>query len=93
MSERDEQSVASTSRPTSPVPPLPDFSNVRPYRFNWDAPTRKPGPASVSGTSEGRGDYFTYKPALGNFNFSTASLAVGAIPSDWSSARYGFNGV
>lgn len=88
----DQQSEASTSRPGSPIPPLPEFSNARPYRFAWDAATRRPGPASVSGTSEGRGDYFAYRPALGNFNFSSASLAVGAIPSDWSSAKHGFNG-
>ncbi|EJD05695.1 Vps54-domain-containing protein [Fomitiporia mediterranea MF3/22] len=93
MSDRDQQSVASTSRPGSPVPPLPDFSNARPYRFAWDAATRKADPASVSGTTEGRGDYFVYKPSLSNFNFSSTSLAVGAIPSDWSSAKHGFNAI
>ncbi|KAI5124293.1 hypothetical protein M0805_008901 [Coniferiporia weirii] len=89
----DEQSAASTSRPGSPVAPLPDFSGARPYRFAWDAASRRQGPASVSGASEGRGDYFAYRPALGNFNFSSASLALGAIPSEWSSARYGFNAI
>jgi hypothetical protein len=92
MSELEE-SVASTSRPGSPVPPLPDFNAARPYRFTWDASTRRPGPGSVSGTSEGRGgDYISYKPSLGHFNFSTSSLTLGAIASDWSSSKYGFNG-
>ncbi|THH06493.1 hypothetical protein EW145_g4050 [Phellinidium pouzarii] len=67
--------------------------HARPYRFAWDAATRKPGPASVSGASEGRGDYFAYRPALGNFNLSSSSLALGAIPSDWSAAKYGFNAI
>ncbi|KAH8117189.1 Vps54-domain-containing protein [Phellopilus nigrolimitatus] len=89
----DQQSIASTSRPGSPVAPLPDFSSARPYRFAWDAAARKAGPASVSGASEGRGDYFAYRPTLGNFNFSSASLALGAIPPDWSSSRYGFNAI
>lgn len=89
----EEQSLASTSRPGSPVGTLPDFSLSKPYRFTWDASARKAGPASVSGTSEGRGDYFAYKPALRNFNFSSTSLALGAVPQDWSSAKYGFNGL
>ncbi len=88
----DQQSVASTSRPGSPVGPLPDFANNRPYRFAWDGAGRKQGPPSLSGTSEGRGDYFAYKPTLGNLNFSSASLALGAIPQEWSSAKLGFNG-
>ncbi|KAL5529345.1 hypothetical protein ACEPAG_5330 [Sanghuangporus baumii] len=93
MSDRDQQSVASTSRPGYPIPPLPDFPNARPYRFVWDASARRTGPGSTSGTSEGRGDYFAYRPALGNFNFSSTSLALGAIPSDWSSAKHGFNAI
>lgn len=88
----DEQSIASTSRPGSPIAQLPEFSSSKPYRFAWDA-SRKPGPSSVSGFSEGRNDYFAYRPALGNLNFSSASLALGAVPQDWSSARLGFNGV
>lgn len=88
----EQQSETSTSRPGSPVAPLPDFSTARPYRFNWDAASRKQGPPSVSGTSEGRGDYFAYKPTL-NIAFSSSSLGLGSIPQDWSSAKHGFNGV
>lgn len=90
----DQQSLASTSRPASPVGQLPDFSTSQPFRFAWDASARKQGPASVSGTTtDGRGDYFAYRPSLGNLNFSTASLALGAIPPEWSSAKHGFNGM
>ena len=89
----DQESVPSTSRPGSPVAPLPELSAARPYRFTWDASTRKPGPASVSGTSEGRGDYISYRAPLGQFNISASSLTLGAIPPEWSSTKQGFNGV
>lgn len=91
MSEQEE-SLPSTSRPGSPVAPLPDFTSARPYRFTWDASTRKPGPASVSGTSEGRGDYISYRAQHGQFDISSSTLALGAMPNDWSSSKQGLNG-
>jgi hypothetical protein len=58
--------TSSPSRPASPVGPLPDLPTARPsaYRFNWDPASRRPGPASVSETTEGRGDHFTTTPKV-----------------------------
>ncbi|KAF9014055.1 Vps54-like protein-domain-containing protein [Cyathus striatus] len=82
------------SRQGSPAPSaLPDLPTARPYRFTWDPASRRPGPESVSGTTEGRGDYFGHAPALGFLNTSSnATLALGALPSEWSSAKHGFHG-
>lgn len=83
------------SRPTSPdsfagpenLPP------ARPYRFNWDPSSRNPGPESVAGTTEGRGgDDFSGPHPLAFLNASTTSLALGALPTEWSSSRTGFHG-
>ncbi|TDL25021.1 Vps54-domain-containing protein [Rickenella mellea] len=84
--------TSTPSRPGSPVAPLPDIGPSKPYRFTWDN-NRRPGPASVSGTSEGHGDYFPshIRPEL--FNVSTTSLGMGALPSQWSSATQGFNAI
>lgn len=79
------------SRPGSPLAPLPDFTSARPYRFNWDASNRRPGPGSVA-TSEGRGDYITPNPRLDLFNMSSASLLLGSMPQEWSSSKHGFHG-
>ncbi|OSX65343.1 hypothetical protein POSPLADRAFT_1133849 [Postia placenta MAD-698-R-SB12] len=88
----DDASVP--SRPASPVAELPNFSHVRPYRFTWDPSTRKPGPASVSGTTEGRGDYFGDASPYELYNHSSlSSLPLGALPPDWSSARHGFHAI
>ncbi len=91
------ESSATASRPPTPVTgdtAIP--STAKPYRFNWEA-SRRPGPESVSGTtSDGRGhdDYFNAIPQLGNLhlNSSTTSLALGSVPTEWSSSRHGFNG-
>ena len=84
----------SPSRVGTPVSVAGDeIHTARPYRFTWDPSTRKPGPESVSGTTEGRGDYFhTQLPPLGFLNTSTTTLAVGALPEEWSSTRHGFHG-
>ncbi|KAF9469270.1 Vps54-like protein-domain-containing protein [Collybia nuda] len=91
----DSESI--TSRPVTPVSALPDLPNTaRPYRFTWDPASRKPGPESVSGTTEGRGggDYFSAQPRLGFLNTSsTATLALGALPTEWSSSRHGFHAI
>lgn len=85
--------ASTPSRPGSPIGELPSFSAARPsaYRFNWDS--RRPGPGSVSETTEGRGDYFANNAPYDVYtNGSLANLALGAIPSEWSSSRHGFNG-
>ncbi|KAF8912041.1 Vps54-like protein-domain-containing protein [Gymnopilus junonius] len=85
------------SRVASPVnPPPPDQLPIaRPYRFTWDPASRRPGPESVSGTTEGRGgDDFGAVPHPFTFlNPSTTSLALGSIPSEWSSSRTGFHAI
>ncbi|PFH54158.1 hypothetical protein AMATHDRAFT_135672 [Amanita thiersii Skay4041] len=92
-------SVASSPPASPPVPPsaLPDqLPTARPFRFTWDPSSRRPGPASVSGTTEGRGgDYITAKqPRLGFLeSSSTTALASGALPVEWSSSRHGFNAI
>lgn len=85
--------ASTSSRPGSPVGELPNIrSSARAFRFNYESGRK--GPGSVSETTEGRGgDYF----ASGNthadlLNTSETSLAVGALPSEWSSARHGFHG-
>ncbi|PPQ93257.1 hypothetical protein CVT25_015255 [Psilocybe cyanescens] len=86
------------SRATSPVNALalPDqLPTARPYRFTWDPASRRPGPESVSGTTEGRGgDDFGGAPhPLGFLNASSTSLALGSLPIDWSSSRTGFHAI
>ena len=83
------------SRVASPVSLTPDqLPTARPYRFTWDPASRRPGPESVSGTTEGKGgDDFAAAPhPLGFLNHSTTSLALGSLPTDWSSSRTGFHG-
>ncbi|KAJ7744977.1 Vps54-like protein-domain-containing protein, partial [Mycena maculata] len=83
-----DHSSSNPTRPASPVSPLPP--TARPYRFNWDPAQR--GPESVSGTTEGR-DYFAGPSRLNLFNNSTTSLALGALPPQWSSSTHGFHAI
>ncbi|OSD08356.1 Vps54-domain-containing protein [Trametes coccinea BRFM310] len=88
--------ASTPSRPASPVGELPSFtaSRAAPYRFNWDSATRRPGPGSVSETTEGKGDYFAnHAPYDVLNNGSVASLHAGALPPDWSSLKHGFNAI
>ncbi|KAI0371696.1 Vps54-domain-containing protein [Pilatotrama ljubarskyi] len=88
--------ASTPSRSASPVGELPSFSASRPaaYRFHWDPATRRPGPGSVSETTEGRGDYFGKDAPYDVYNNgSLASLALGALPPEWSSSRHGFNAI
>ncbi|KAI8982849.1 Vps54-domain-containing protein [Trametes punicea] len=88
--------ASTPSRPASPVEELPSFTASRPaaYRFNWDSATRKPGPGSISETTEGKGDYFAgHAPYDVADNGSVASLALGALPPEWSSSKHGFNAI
>ena len=81
------------SRPSSPLLDL--LPAARPYRFTWDPTSRRPGPESVSGTTEGRGggDLFSAQPRLSFLNNSSSlSLQQGALPSEWSSSKHGFHG-
>ncbi|KAI0647540.1 Vps54-domain-containing protein [Trametes meyenii] len=87
--------ASTPSRPASPVGELPSFTTPRAnaYRFNWEA-TRRPGPGSVSETTEGRGDYFANNAPYDLYNNgSVASLALGTLPPEWSSSRHGFNAI
>src|ERR1700722_8275755 len=71
----------------------PDAQTARPYRFTWDPSTRKPGPRSVSETTEGKGDYFPTHLHSGTLNSSLVNLAPGAFPAEWSSSKHGFHGM
>lgn len=90
------ETASTSSRPTSPTPTLPHVTTSRPYRFQWDPASRRPGPGSViSEATEGRGDNWgTPSPGAGfyNQNFSSTSLTLGALPQEWSSAKHGFHG-
>ncbi|KAF8077733.1 vacuolar protein sorting-associated protein 54 [Lyophyllum atratum] len=89
----DDESVT-PSRAPSPISALPN--TARPYRFTWDPSSRRPGPESVSGTTEGRGggDYFSAQPRLGLLNTSSSvALALGALPQEWSSSKHGFHAI
>jgi len=94
----DAQSLASTSRPGSPVGSLPvGFPNTRQpaFRFNWDpSQRRRQGPGSVMSDNESRMDFgsVSVTPRNDIFNLSSATLSSGALPNDWSSFRHGFHG-
>jgi len=87
------------SRPTTPAyASVIQTPTTRPYRFTWDHSSR-PGPESVSGTTEGRGGDYVNQPIpiptpfpLGTLNTSTVNLALGALPAEWSSSKHGFHG-
>ncbi|KAG6865930.1 hypothetical protein C0991_010431 [Blastosporella zonata] len=85
----DDESTAPLPSPVSALP-----VTARPYRFTWDAATRRQGPESVSGTTDARGgaDYFAAQPRIGLYP-STLTLAPNAIPQDWSSATHGFHAI
>ncbi|KAF8226749.1 Vps54-domain-containing protein [Tricholoma matsutake] len=90
--------MSDSSCPVSPVSPIQvqDLPTARPYRFTWDPTSRKPGPASVSGTTEGRGggDYFSAQPRFSFLhNSSSLSLQLGALPTEWSSSKHGFHAI
>ncbi|KAF8263057.1 Vps54-like protein-domain-containing protein [Lactarius quietus] len=89
--------TSSPSRPASPIGPLPDPPTARPstYRFNWDPASRRPGPASVSETTEGRGDHFTTTPKVDIYGAtsSSANFQPNALPSQWSSTTQGFHAI
>ncbi|KAL0946762.1 hypothetical protein HGRIS_012937 [Hohenbuehelia grisea] len=89
MSERS----SSPSRAGSPVTAVPELATARPFRFTWDPASRKPGPESVSGTTEGRADYVTANPRLPFLNTSLTNLALGAMPQEWSSSKHGFHAI
>ena len=88
--------TSSPSRPASPVALLPDPPTARPlaYRFNWDPSSRRPGPASVSETTEGRADYFVSTPKVDIYgaSSSTTTSQLSIVSSQWSSAKHGFHG-
>jgi hypothetical protein len=80
-----EGSVVEVHTPPTALPPT-----ARPFRFTWDAVSKRAGPESVSGTTHA--DYFAAKAP--HLALSTSSaLPLGALPQDWSSARHGFNGM
>ncbi|KAF4576665.1 hypothetical protein EYR36_000738 [Pleurotus pulmonarius] len=85
-------SSTTPSRAGTPVAALPETATARAYRFAWDQSSRR-GPESVSGTTEGRGDYITAKPRLDLFSASSSTLPLGSIPAEWSSSKHGFNAI
>ncbi|THH12041.1 hypothetical protein EW146_g7840 [Bondarzewia mesenterica] len=86
--------TSNPSRPASPVGPLPEITTARPaYRFNWDPSSRRPGPGSVSETTEGRGDYFNATPRVDIYGTSSTSVLEDAVPSEWSSSKHGFHAI
>ncbi|KAI0950065.1 hypothetical protein AcV7_008644 [Taiwanofungus camphoratus] len=87
--------TSTPSRPATPVGDLPNFAPARPFRFTWDPASRKPGPGSVSETTEGRGDYFAANAVPYSLygNASLTSLQLGALPTEWSSAKHGFHAI
>ncbi|KAJ8700019.1 hypothetical protein PTI98_003086 [Pleurotus ostreatus] len=87
-----ECSSTTPSRAGTPVAALPETITARAYRFAWDQASRR-GPESVSGTTEGRGDYITAKPRLDLFGASSSTLPLGSIPAEWSSSKHGFNAI
>ncbi|KAF6763954.1 retrograde transporter [Ephemerocybe angulata] len=94
--------TSNPSRPPSPSASLlaaNDLPTARPYRFVWDPSSRRPGPESVAGTTEG-GRYATdyivghAQHPLGVLNNpSSMNLALGSLPAEWSSARLGFHAI
>lgn len=94
----DAQSLASISRPGSPVGSLPGgFANARQpaFRFNWDpVQRRRQGPGSVWSDNESKLDFgsVSVTPRNDIFNLSSATLSSGVLPNDWSSAKHGFHG-
>ncbi|KAG2020072.1 retrograde transporter, variant 3 [Coprinopsis cinerea AmutBmut pab1-1] len=92
--------TSNPSRPGSPsfsVMGANDLPTARPYRFVWDPSSRRPGPESVAGTTEGgRGDYIvghTQYPLGVLNNPSSMNLELGALPAEWSSAKHGFHAI
>ena len=81
------------SRPQSPVvAPNDHLPPPRPYRFTWDPASRRPGPESISGTTEGRGAD-DFGGTQSHFGLFTNNLAPASIPTEWSSSRTGFHGI
>ena len=94
--------ASTSSRPASPVADLPAIPNTtRPYRFTWDSVNKRPGPGSVSESTEGRGgDYIgvtlgpygeVHTPLTANVALAGAGPAVG-LGADWTSSVHGFHG-
>lgn len=81
---------STVSLPTSPVTAVPDSPAKRIRRLARDDQPRR-GPASItSETTEANGGY----PGSVNlpFNLSSVSLALAAVPHEWSSSKHGFHG-
>ncbi|EIN07187.1 Vps54-domain-containing protein [Punctularia strigosozonata HHB-11173 SS5] len=91
------ESVSSPSRPTSPVAGQQDSAATaaRPFRFTWDPASRRAGPGSVvSEGTDARGDYFGQQATRHDLLAgSTTSLALGALPAEWSSSKHGFHAI
>ncbi|KAH7103996.1 Vps54-domain-containing protein [Auriculariales sp. MPI-PUGE-AT-0066] len=88
----DTASVSTPSRAPSPDLVLTARPQA-PYRFNWDAASRKKGPSSVySETTDVRGDAIA--PGVRtDLTANLSSLATASFPSEWSSTRHGFHAI
>lgn len=76
-----------SSLPVSPTTTVPDLPFIRTNR----AAAQRRG-SVFSETTEGYGDYNASNANL-PFSFSSASLALAAVPQEWSSAKHGFHGM
>ncbi|TEB26582.1 Vps54-domain-containing protein [Coprinellus micaceus] len=94
--------TSNPSRPPSPSASVlahNDLPTARPYRFVWDPSTRRPGPESVAGTTEGgryANDYIggNAQYPLGVLNNpSSLNLADPSLPAEWSSTKHGFHAI
>ncbi|KAI1791647.1 Vps54-domain-containing protein [Ganoderma leucocontextum] len=83
--------ASTPSRTASPVGDLPSFAASRSYRFNYDQ--RRPGPGSVSETTEGRGDYLGAGAPYDVYGNGSLSSLQGTLPPEWSSSKHGFNAI
>ncbi|KAH9928538.1 Vps54-like protein-domain-containing protein [Epithele typhae] len=83
--------ASTPSRPGSPVGELPTFTASRSYRFNYES--RRPGPGSVSETTEGRGGDYLGASAPYDLFHNASATSLGSLPPEWSSTRHGFNAI
>ncbi|KAF8590066.1 Vps54-domain-containing protein [Ramaria rubella] len=90
----DAVTEANSSRTGSPIYDHIEPLSIRPpvYRFNWDPSLRRPGPGSVSETTDNRGDVYE-SPNAELFRLSNVSSLGVALPHDWSSSKHGFNAI
>ena len=93
----EQQSVASSSRPGSPLPELPNLPSTsrhgqQIYRFNFESTSRRKGPASIAETVDSRADFTAPRTNYAQ-KYAIPTTGDAGIPSHWSAATAGFNGL